>query len=286
MQTILLIGLGKIGIPVAQTLLTQGKKVIGVSRHFATLSDTLKNLPNFQHIQANASQLTPSQIQPFSQAIEQICIIVSPDQSTAQAYQATYLAICENVVRLSPLFPNLERVVFISSTSVYGQNLGEVIDIDTPIVLSQSSTAQLLYQAEQALQRQFGEKCTIIRPSGIYGEGRLRLVTMVKNLANATIESPQNTWTNRIFDTDLVAIIVQILSLKSPLPVYIATDNQPVTLYEVLDWLSWELNLSLSLSQIPATQGKRLIHNLPANWLKVENYQQGYQAILQDLAKN
>lgn len=284
MQTIVLIGLGKIGTQVAQTLLRQGKMVIGISRNSAKVSDELSQSPNFQHIQANASQLTPQKIQPFSQVIEQICIIVSPSQSTPEDYQDTYLAICENMAQLSPYFPKLRRIVFISSTSVYAQS-GE-INIQTPVIPPQSPTAQILYQAEQALQQHFGEKCTIIRPSGIYGKERLRLVNMAKNLTNPTLEPPKNTWTNRIFDKDLVTIIVQILNVAKPLPIYIATDNQPVSLYEVLDWIANALSLSLNLPQTQPSQGKRIHHNLPKDWLKIENYQQGYATILQELAKN
>lgn len=250
MQTILLIGLGKIGTQVAQTLLAQGKTVIGISRNFATLSDILTQSPNFTHIQANASQLPPKQIQPLSQVITHVCIIVSPDQSTPQAYRDSYLAICENIVKLSPHFPNLQRIVFISSTSVYGQNAGDVIDITTPIQPPKSSTAQILLQVETTLQQYFDKKCTIIRPSGIYGKGRLRLPNMVKNLATGNIELPQNTWTNRIFDTDLIQIIVNVLKEDQPLPLYLATDNSSVPLYDVLDFLAGEMGITLNL---PAT---------------------------------
>lgn len=290
MQTILLIGLGKIGKSVAQTLLAQGKIVIGVTRHFTDIAQTLSQSPNFAHLQADASQLTPAQIQPFSQAITHVCIIVSPSQSSdqfttqayqAQAYKNSYLAICETIARLSPHLPRLQRVVFISSTSIYGHNSGEVIDATTPMQSPPSATAKILLQAEMVLAQQFGEKCTLIRPSGIYGRDRLRLIKMVENLANGTMALPPNSWTNRIFDTDLIKIIVNVLNENQPLPVYLATDNLPVPLYEVLGWLAGEMALRVALPTTRPIGGKRLCHNLPEGWLEYGDFKQGYRVALE-----
>lgn len=285
MQTILLIGLGKIGKSVAQTLLAQGKIVIGVTRHFTDIAQTLSQSPNFTHLQADASQLTPAKIQPFSQAITHVCIIVSPSQandlSMLQAYKNSYLAICETIARLSPHLPTLQRVVFISSTSIYGHNSGEVIDTTTPMQSPPSATAKILLQAEMVLTQQFGEKCTLIRPSGIYGRDRLRLIKMVENLANGTMALPPNSWTNRIFDTDLIKIIVNVLNENQPLPVYLATDNLPVPLYEVLSWLAGEMALRVALPTTRPIGGKRLCHNLPEGWLEYGDFKQGYRVALE-----
>lgn len=285
LPTHLMIGLGKIGLAVTQTLLQNKKSVVGVSRQ---ASDEIKNLTqtaDFCHISADARHLTASQILPFADSISHICVIVAParsnSQSSEQAYRDTYFAICENLVRLQPYFTKLQRVVFISSTSVYSQNNGEIVNIHTPIQPPQSPTAQILYQAENLLQQNFANKCTIIRPSGIYGVGRLRLINMVKGIANQSIAPPQNTWTNRIFDTDLVTMITSVLYESSPLPIYIATDTHPVPLYEVLEWLAQNLGLTLALPTIPAKSSKRLISNLPLAWLQYQDFTQGYRAVLE-----
>jgi nucleoside-diphosphate-sugar epimerase len=300
MQTILMIGLGKIGLPVAKQLAAQGHCVIGVSRSTPTdlafCSPVTAKLPpdndhlyqeNLHFVASDARTLAIAQLSQWTSQISQICIIVSPDTLSLQGYHDSYYAIAENVVRLGDQLPNLKRVVFISSTGVYGQNAGEIIDINTPVSAPTSATSQVILQTEQLLQQHFKDKSVIIRPSGIYGQSRLRLLNMARQLAaqspNTASDYPSNTWTNRIMDTDLVSIIVKVINAGQTVPVYLATDNAPVPLYTVLNYLATAQGLSLSLPCIEPTTGKRIITNLPATWLNYPDWQSGYQCILSTL---
>ena len=300
MQTILMIGLGKIGLPVAKQLAAQGHYVIGVSRSTPTdsafCSPVTAKLPpdndhlyqqNLHFVASDARALIIAQLSQWTSQISQICIIVSPDNLSLQGYRDSYYAIAEHVVRLGDHLPNLKRVVFISSTGVYGQNAGEVIDINTPVFAPASATSQVILQTEQLLQQHFEDKSVIIRPSGIYGQSRLRLLTMATQLAaqspNKVSDYPSNTWTNRIMDTDLVSIIVKVTNTGETVPVYLATDNAPVPLYTVLNYLATAQGLNLSLPCMEPTTGKRIITNLPASWLNYPDWQSGYQHILSSL---
>jgi nucleoside-diphosphate-sugar epimerase len=302
MQTILMIGLGKIGLPVAKQLAAQGHYVIGVSRSTPTdsafCSPVTAKLPpdndhlyqkNLHFVASDARALIIAQLSQWTSQISQICIIVSPDTPSLQDYRDSYYAIAEHVVRLGDHLPNLKRVVFISSTGVYGQNAGEVIDINTPVFAPASATSQVILQTEQLLQQHFEDKSVIIRPSGIYGQSRLRLLTMATQLAaqspNMTSDYPSNTWTNRIMDIDLVSIIVKVTNTGETVPVYLATDNAPVPLYTVLNYLATAQGLNLSLPCMEPTTGKRIINNLPASWLNYPDWQSGYQHILSALGE-
>ncbi len=302
MQTILMIGLGKIGLPVAKQLAAQGHCVIGVSRSTPTdlsfCNPVTAKLPldnkqlyqkNLHFIASDARTLAIAQLSQWTSQINQICIIVSADTLSLQGYRDSYYAIAEHVVRLGDHLPNLKRVVFISSTGVYGQNAGEIIDINTPVSAPTSATSQVILQTEQLLQQHFEDKSVIIRPSGIYGQSRLRLLTMAKQLAaqspNMASDYPSNTWTNRIMDTDLVSIIVKVINAGQTVPVYLATDNAPVPLYTVLNYLATAQALNLSLPCIEPTTGKRIITNLPASWLNYPDWQSGYQYILSSLGE-
>jgi nucleoside-diphosphate-sugar epimerase len=301
MQTILMIGLGKIGLPVAKQLALQGHCVIGVSRSTPTdsafCSPVTAKLPpdndhlyqkNLHFVASDARALIIAQLSQWTSQISQICIIVSPDTLSLQGYRDSYYAIAEHVVRLGDHLPNLKRVVFISSTGVYGQNAGEIIDIDTPVSAPASATSQVILQTEQLLQQYFEDESVIIRPSGIYGQSRLRLLTMAKQLAaqspNKVSDYPSNTWTNRIIDTDLVSIIVKVINAGQTVPVYLATDNAPVPLYTVLNYLATAQGLNLSLPCMEPTTGKRIITNFPATWLNHPDWQSGYQHILSTLS--
>lgn len=300
MQTILMIGLGKIGLPVAKQLAAQGHCVIGVSRSTPTdlafCNPVTGKLPpdsdnlyqkNLHFVASDARALIIAQLSQWTSQISQICIIVSPDTLSLQGYHDSYYAIAEHVVRLGDHLPNLKRVVFISSTGVYGQNAGEIIDINTPVSAPASATSQVILQTEQLLQQHFEDKSVIIRPTGIYGQSRLRLLTMVTQLAaqspNKASDYPSNTWTNRIMDTDLVSSIVTVINAGETVPVYLATDNAPVPLYTVLNYLATAQGLNLSLPCMEPTTGKRIINNLPATWLNYPDWQSGYQHILSTL---
>lgn len=302
MQTILMIGLGKIGLPVAKQLAAQGHCVIGVSRSTPTdsafCSPRTPKLPpdndhlyqkNLHFVASDARALIIAQLSQWTSQISQICIIVSPDTPSLQDYRDSYYAIAEHVVRLGDHLPNLKRVVFISSTGVYGQNAGEVIDINTPVFAPASATSQVILQTEQLLQQHFEDKSVIIRPSGIYGQSRLRLLTMATQLAapsaNRASDYPSNTWTNRIMDIDLVSIIVKVTNTGETVPVYLATDNAPVPLYTVLNYLATAQGLNLSLPCMEPTTGKRIINNLPTTWLNYPDWQSGYQHILSALGE-
>lgn len=276
MTTHLIIGLGEIGLPVANQLANNGLSVIGMS--LSTKPNLHKNI---HHIQSDARKLTINQ---FSQkqlyAISHITLIVTPKSYDEQGYHDSYYTISQAIIHFSQYLPNLKRVVFISSTGIYGQNSGETIDIHSEIITPKRIGSQIILASEQLLQQHFTNKCTIIRPSGIYGEKRLQLINIVKNLTKNPEKIPENTWTNRIMDSDLINIIQYILRENQPLPLYIATDNQPSTLYDVLNGLAKNLQLSIHLPDTPALTGKKILNNLPDEWLIYKNWQQGYSKVL------
>lgn len=274
MSHYLLIGLGSIGLNVANGLAALGEKVTAVSRSAKPALDA-----GITHLQVDARKLAISALGTDGQTISHLCIIVSPDTMSEQGYYDSYYAISQHLITLSQHLPRLQRVVYVSSTGVYGQDQGERVDITTPIQPPSQKTSQVLWATEQLLQQHFQERCTLIRASGIYGADRRRLLNLVKKIA-AGEPPPRNTWTNRIMDSDLISIIIRVLQQPLPLPIYLATDRAPVSLYEVLRFLAQAMDLSINLPQDMPTTGKQIFNNLPKDWLQYPSYQQGYQAIL------
>lgn len=278
-QHLLIIGQGDIGLPVTNALAQRGNEVTGLARsarsHYE-LSDKA------EFIQADVLHLTAEQLHPFTR----IAIIVTPDEYSAQGYNASYLAICQHLAQLASELPKLERVVFISSTGIYGQDNGEWIDEHTKPVTPEREASQVILQAEQALQQGFTDRAIIIRPSGIYGRARTMRLRKARQ-SNKEVMATQQ-WSNRIMDTDLVTIIVKVLTLEisanEPIkPIYIATDYLPVTTFELTTWLSEQLGETVP-DRDPshtAITGKRLHSNIPLAWLNYPDWQTGYNDILQ-----
>ena len=227
-------------------------------------------------MQADALTLTAEQLQAFTR----IAIIVTPDEYSTSGYNDSYLSICQHLAKFADELDNLERVVFISSTGVYGQNKGEWVDEYTALVTPERDASKVILQAEQALQQGFGEKAIIIRPSGIYGRERLMRLRKAKEAQKEPIAAED--WSNRIMDRDLVTITAKVLTIAAPKSLYIATDYVPVTTLELTTWLSkqvGELPPEVD-NEKTAVTGKRLHSNIPLAWLNYPDWQAGYQDIL------
>ena len=274
----LIIGQGDIGLAVTNTLARQQKNVTGLARG-EKQSYALHEEAHF--LQADALKLSAEQIK----EITHIAIVVTPDNYDAENYKNTYLGIAQHIADLESQLPQLKRVVFISSTGVYGQDDGEWIDEAVEPKPAKREGSKYILQAEQVLQQAYGSRAVIIRPSGIYGEERLMRIRQVKEKQLEAL--PQYDWTNRIMDTDLVTIIAQVLSLSDAeqvRPIYLATDYAPVTSFELTSWLATELNsnpptLQVSNEDKPMS-GKRLHSNIPLDWLQYPDWQSGYAHIL------
>ncbi|UNK05877.1 NAD-dependent epimerase/dehydratase family protein [Psychrobacter raelei] len=275
----LIIGQGDIGLAVTNVLAQQQLKVTGLARGERQSYDLNEQA---DYLQADALTLTAEQLYAFTH----IAIIVTPDGYETKNYKHTYLGVAQHVANLADQLPKLQRVVFISSTGVYGQDNGEWIDDTVVPVAPKREASKYILQAEQALQQIFAERAVIIRPSGIYGEQRLMRLRQAKEADKAPM--PVSAWTNRIMDTDLVTIIVKVLTLSASEPIapmYLATDYVPVTSYELMVWLCNKLGTTppavLSETDKAQVSGKRLHSNIPRDWLQYPDWKSGYMHILQ-----
>jgi nucleoside-diphosphate-sugar epimerase len=276
-QNLLIIGQGDIGLPVTNKLAQDGLLVTGLARRKREHYD-LHDDATF--MQADALTLSADKLQDFTH----MAIIVTPDDYSTSGYQNSYLAIAQHLAALANQLPNLTRVVFISSTGVYGQDKGEWIDEDTVPTLPEREASQIILQAEKVLQQGFGNRTTVIRPSGIYGRERLMRLRKARESQKEPVAATH--WSNRIMDCDLINIIAKVLSIAAPKPLYIATDYVPVTTYELGVWLSEQVG------EVPPTiddkktavTGKRLHSNIPLAWLDYPDWQVGYRDILRHQA--
>lgn len=272
-QNLLIIGQGDIGLPVSNQLAQNGLNVTGLARgerHDYALDAKAKFL------QADALTVRAEQLQDFTA----IAIIVTPDDYSTSGYHNSYLAISQRLATLADKLPNLSRIVFISSTGVYGQDNGEWIDEETTPVTPAREASQVILQAEQVLQQGFGDKAIIIRPSGIYGRARLMRLRKARGPQKEAVAAAH--WSNRIMDSDLVTIITNVLTIHAPKPLYIATDYAPVTTFDLSVWLSQQINETppaLDDKKVAVT-GKRLHSNIPLAWLTYPDWQVGYRDIL------
>lgn len=273
----LIIGQGDIGLAVTNKLAEQGKSVVGLARR---AREHYELHPEAGFVQADALMLSAAQIEDVTRLV----VIVTPDNYQAENYKNTYLGIAKQIAALEKQLPKLERVVFISSTGVYGQDNGEWIDETVSPSLPKRAGSKYILQTEQTLQAAYGKRAIVIRPSGIYGKQRLMRVRKAQESDKPAMSA--DAWTNRVMDSDLVNIVVQVLTRDAVQlkPLYLATDYAPVTSLQLTQWLCAQLGSQPpEVSEGTAVTGKRLHSNIPRDWLQYPDWQSGYNAILADL---
>lgn len=238
---VLIIGLGDTGKRVASNLLAQGHQVTGVSRRVQQLSGV-------QHLAQDVQQADYTTLQP----IDWVYILLTPDERTEAAYQRIFIESILPISRALAQHP-IQKIVFISSTSVYGQHSAEWVDEDSSTNPT-SPTAKLLLQAEHSWREQWHNKLIVVRPSGIYSATRQRLIRWVRE--GKPVQ--RNQWTNRIHIEDLAGLLTQLIHCKQPSALYIATDQLPALQDEVLDGIAELLKLPLVEKIEASPSGKRL----------------------------
>ncbi|MDO4897435.1 MAG: NAD-dependent epimerase/dehydratase family protein [Moraxella sp.] len=257
----LIIGQGSIGKDVAIALNRLGQSVVGMARTPKTYPDGV----GVRFWQKDALTLIAGDVADF----DVIAIIITPqdDKDRVKAYQNSYFAVCQHIAGLG--FGG--KVVFISSTSVYGENAGEWVDELTKPNPT-TPTAKVLLTAEKALTDTYGVRATIIRPSGIYGKSNC-LIELAKSAHTAGV--PSHHYANRIHHDDLVFVIVRVMMSDDPKSVYIVSDTKPATLADVMGFICQEQGFIPPAIMPSDLTGKRIRGNVD-EWLTVKSYRQGY----------
>ena len=274
MAKILIVGAGDLGGRVATGLADAGHAVHALRRR-------LLAPPGVTAVCADVTR--PETLRMLPADLDAVVIALSPGEPGEAAYRATYLDGTRHV--LAALRGRPPRVlVWVSSTSVYGESAGEWVDEDTP-TRPTSATAQVLCDSE-ALVRASGLPATCVRLSGLYGPGRHRLLRWLASGRPVQAEPPA--WTNRIHVEDAAALVTHLvmrgLAGEAIPAMVIGTDDCPVPQHEVLDWLAERTGLP-ALPRISggAETGKRLrnrgLHGLGLA-LRYPDFRTGYENVL------
>lgn len=275
-MTVLIAGCGDLGTEAGLRFAAAGHEVIGLRRSPEKLPGEIRG------VRADLSQEVPAL--PADAGI--VVIALAADASTEEAYRAAYVDGLSHVldaVDRQAVPPR--RILFISSTAVYPDAGGAVVDESTPTEPTRFS-GKILLEAEELLFSRAGEsQAVVLRLGGIYGPGRTRLVDQVRS-GKAVIPS-QPKHTNRIHRDDAAAMIVHVATMEQePDAVYVGVDNESAELGDVLRFLAKELRLPEPPAG-PASDGgpgdkrcsnQRLLST--GFTFTYPSYKEGYRAIL------
>jgi len=227
---ILIVGSGDIGTAVAHALDDKGVEVTALRRSLPTYHD-------IKYIQADITKM--ESLKALDTDFTHVLFIAAPDTRSETAYQSLYAVGLLNVLNLLPQ----ATFMFISSTAVYGQSQGEWVDEDS-VTKPTNFRGKILLEAEKAVLSH-NKKNTVIRFSGIYGRGGNHILAKLKKKQAIQYEPPY--FTNRIHREDCIGVILFLLEhyAKYPYRIYLATDSNPLLLYEVASEIAKKHDLSV-----------------------------------------
>ncbi|PCF96368.1 SDR family oxidoreductase [Vreelandella nigrificans] len=236
--TVLIIGCGDIGITLGRELLSEGHRVIGMRRQADALQGS-----GIEPLALDLNDLEGASASALPQA-DYVVYTVSADRFEESAYQSAYPEGMKRVLGVLEQHKTPpRRIFFVSSTSVYGQQEGEVVNEASPTE-STSFSGNLMCEAEQALLNH-SLPGTVVRFSGIYGPGRDRLIHQAAEGRIAAVTPV--IYSNRIHRDDCTGILAHLIRYQengNPLAeLYLGSDCEPVTMHNVMAWLAKQLKV-------------------------------------------
>lgn len=274
MKRLLIAGCGDLGIRLARRLDPQRWSVHGLRRNPQSLPAII------QPVRANL--LEPNNLKEVAEHWDAVVYQATPDERTPEAYRNAYVRGLENLIDHC----TTTRLIFVSSTGVFGQRQGEWVD-EQSATQPDAFSGKILLEAEALTSRADG---VTVRFSGIYGPGRDFLIRSLRSgRAQCRADPPQ--WTNRIHSEDCAGVLAHLLELERPANVYCASDSRPAPRCEVLDWLAGQLDLPRPGREVmdrdssdgDTNQGKRICnHRLLDSGFSFQypDYITGYRELL------
>ena len=136
-----------------------------------------------------------------------------------------------------------QRLVYISTSGVYGDCSGAVVPETRPIS-PDSARAVRRADAERRLRawgRNSGAHVSILRVPGIYASDRLPMARIERNVP--ALASEDDGYSNHIHADDLARIALAALRLGRPNRVYHASDDEPMKMGDYFDLLADHFSL-------------------------------------------
>lgn len=199
-KKIAILGLGWLGLPLAKTLFDKGYEITGSTTRSEKLMGLLQSRFSIRIIKITKNNVEGNWKKLLTD-IDYLVLNVPPGRKNNPL--ENYPLMVEQIVRRCS--PDL-KVIFVSSTSVYGENSGGIVDENT-VPKPESDSGKAMLEAEGIVKNHFGANATILRFAGLFGQDRHpgRFLSPDKPLKNP------NGSINLIHQNDCISLIEKIL---------------------------------------------------------------------------
>ncbi|MNG97099.1 NAD dependent epimerase/dehydratase family protein [compost metagenome] len=279
-RSVMIVGCGDVGSRLALQLLARGWQVSGLRRSVEQLPAGVAKVP--------ADLCDPAVPAAWPAAApDYLVYCVAASEHDEAGYQAAYVDGLRHVLGwLAEKGQRPQRLLFVSSSSVFAQQNGEWID-ETAATEPQGYSGRIMLEAER-LALASGIPASLVRLTGIYGPGREWLLSQVRQGYRVAEEPPL--YGNRIHAEDAAGLLAFLLQADADgvalEDCYIGVDDAPAPLAEVVAWLREYMGVTeWSDQQRVRRTGSKRCSNARARALgwapAYPSYQEGYAAILQ-----
>ncbi len=254
---LLIAGCGYLGQAVARMAMERGREVMGICQRESS-AQALREAG----IQARAVSLSDSDavLKLAGDLPREMTVVhcaASGRGGGSDAYRAVYL---EGMRNLRAAFPAASRILFTSSTSVYPQIDGSVVNEDS-LAEPDRETGRILRAAESETLTAGG---TVVRLAGLYGPGRsvlLRNFLTGESLLDIRTEppaTPDGRWVNQIHRDDAArALLLAVNTGATRGLVLNAADSTPMLQRTLFNELARRFDLPFPPSAAPDVSRKR-----------------------------
>jgi nucleoside-diphosphate-sugar epimerase len=241
---VVVVGCGYVGLELAAQLAGRGHAVTGVRRSDAGL-DAIEEVGRqtdgggaVDAVRADATD--PASLDALPDA-DAVVFAASSGGRGADAAREVYVDGLRNVIEAYAERPSSpDRLVYTSSTGVYGDHDGGWVDEETPIDPTTEKTRVLAEAERIALETasDAGIDGTVARFAGLYGPDRYRLERYVEGPVTAG-------YLNMVHRNDAAGAVRYLLETDSARgePV-VVVDDEPVDKHAFADWLADECGVS------------------------------------------
>lgn len=230
----LIFGCGYLGTRVARRWLAEGGEVFAVTRSLQRAAE-LKH----QGITPLIGDVTRPESLAGLPAVDTILYAIGYDRRSKASREEVYAGGLQ--AALGALPPETGRILYISSTGVYGDSDGRPVDEDS-ICQPNRESGRAILAAERILgNHPLGRRAILLRLAGIYGPDRIPRIADL--LAGRPLSIPENAQLNLIHVDDAVAAILAAESRAISPAIYNISDGNPCVRRDFYKYLAGLLRL-------------------------------------------
>lgn len=214
----LIFGCGFLGRRVAARWAERGDRVAVLTRS-AHRAETLRT-KGYAAIVADVTE--PETLAGLPRA-DTVLYAIGYDRAAGRSRRQVYVE--GLAAALDALPPGIERFIYISSTGVYGQSDGSLVDESSPCLPTREG-GQVCLEAEWLLaDHRLGKRAVVLRMAGLYGPGRIPRLADVTAAKTLNVEPEASLNLIHVDDAALAVLAAERCELPR---LFNVSDGQPV----------------------------------------------------------